>query len=92
MTNYCCGWIGCPIGQCLAEEAEQKAVRDAIAASLDAAFMNVETKARELLAAQLPSLRKRAVLLAGRPATYVGGITAPQALRAICEALKAHRQ
>lgn len=87
MTNTCCGWIGCPIGQCLAEEAAQKAERDAIAARARVAFMPVETSARELLAAQLPSQRKRAVLLSGRPATYAGGITAPQALRAICAAL-----
>lgn len=56
-----------------------------IHANADAAL---EAKARELLANQLPSQRKRAVLLSGRPATYAGGITATQALRAICSALK----
>jgi hypothetical protein len=53
--------------------------------------MNAETRARELLAAQLPNQRKREVLLSGRPATYAGGITATQALRAICAALSDER-
>lgn len=44
-------------------------------------------KARELLAAQMTDAGKRRVLLSGSPASYAGGITATQALRAIETAL-----